>query len=146
MHKAWLTCQAWFMPNSGFDMSAFCDLWGNLNLYYIACMCVCLHVYLRVNFHINPSIVCMLCTASVDKGLTWTNGYSTILSCCIKGVALSAWNPQCYKDLGTATKLWHYTGKMDDFVQPKNMKFFPLYKSLCLCLRRIILVKVPRLK
>ena len=58
--------------------------------------------------------------------LTRTNGYSPILSCCIQGVALCAGDSQCDSDLGTATKLGHHAGKIDDFVQPKNMKFFPL--------------------
>lgn len=101
-----------------------------------ACVNVCLHVYIQNIFHMNPSIVCMFWSVCVHSGLTRTNGYSPILSCCIQGVTLSTWNSQCYLDLGTATKLWHHAGKTDDFVQPKNMKFFPLYMCACLCLRK----------
>lgn len=93
---------------------------------------VCLHVYSQDIFHMNPSIVYMLLSVCVPSSLTRTNGYTPILSCCIQGVALSAWDSQCDSDLGTATKLGHHTGKMDDFVQPKNMKFFPLYMCTCL--------------
>lgn len=101
-----------------------------------ACVNVCLHVYVQNIFHMNPSIVCMFWSVCVHSGLTRTNGYSPILSCCIQGVTLSTWNSQCYLDLGTATKLWHHAGKTDDFVQPKNIKFFPLYMCACLCLRK----------
>ncbi len=92
---------------------------------------VCLLVYSEDVFHTYESHCCLrvfcLC-------LTRTNGYSSILSCSTQGVTLSAWDSQCDSDLGTATKLGRHAGKMDDFVQPKNMKFFPLYMCACLCL------------
>lgn len=115
--------------------------------YYCVGECLCLHVYLQDVFNNNPNIVCVLLSVCVLGFLTRTNGYSAILSCSIQGVALSAWDSQCDSDLGTATKLGHHTGKIDDFVQPQNMKFFPLYMCVRVCVwERIILVELPRLK
>lgn len=90
-----------------------------------------------------PSVVCVFLSVCVLGCVTRTNGYSPILSCYIQGVALSAWDFQCDSDLGTATKLGHHTGKIDDFVQRKNMKFFPLYTCACLCLRKNNISRTP---
>ena len=144
MHKAWRTCQPWFITNSSPDMSALCNRQHNtISLCNTVWVSVCLRVYLQVIFHMNPSIVCMFLSVCVLNCLTRTNGCFPPRSCCIQGVALSAWDSQCDSDLGTATKRGHHTGKMDDFVQPKNMKFSPLYMCTCLRLRKNNIGRTP---
>lgn len=145
MHKAWLTCQSWFIPNSSTGRIAFCDLQCRLTLYYLVgeCLFACLltRYFPYESKYCVHAFVCV-CSELFDKD-KWLYPYPIMLytRCCPVCMGFSMWLRPWNCNKARASH-----GEDGWLCSAQKYEILPFVYVYVFVWERIILVELPRLK